>query len=280
MNRTLLRAQLLYSEMGSSEKRVADYLLSCPDIRAPLSISELAQRSHSSEATITRFSRRLGFSGYPDLKISLAQEDPRATVSPNIGETDTCYEIFDKVCNDAYLSLERTKKIISEQALSEASEAIANAGKIVLIGLGTSASVADDMAGKLLRAGCCATAYSDTHLQAVAVSFVGPGDVVVGISQSGASKDVVEALRSARLNGATTVCITGTEHSPIIRAADIVLLTDTEETRHSALRLSSHIARQMVVDAVCYHVVSRSAALREKYLSENAGELASKRLLD
>ncbi len=280
MNRTLLRAQLLYSEMGSSEKRVADYLLSCPDIRAPLSISELAQRSHSSEATITRFSRRLGFSGYPDLKISLAQEDPRATVSPSIGETDTCYEIFDKVCNDAYLSLERTKKIISEQALSEASEALANAGKIVLIGLGTSASVADDMAGKLLRAGCCATAYSDTHLQAVAVSFVGPGDVVVGISQSGASKDVVEALRSARLNGATTVCITGTEHSPIIRAADIVLLTDTEETRHSALRLSSHIARQMVVDAVCYHVVSRSAALREKYLSENAGELASKRLLD
>ena len=280
MNRTLLRAQLLYSEMGNSEKRVADYLLSCPDIRAPLSISELAQRSHSSEATITRFSRRLGFSGYPDLKISLAQEDPRATVSPNIGETDTCYEIFDKVCNDAYLSLERTKKIISEQALSEASEAIANAGKIVLIGLGTSASVADDMAGKLLRAGCCATAYSDTHLQAVAVSFVGPGDVVVGISQSGASKDVVEALRSARLNGATTVCITGTERSPIIRAADIVLLTDTEETRHSALRLASHIARQMVVDAVCYHVVSRSAALREKYLSENAGELASKRLLD
>ena len=280
MNRTLLRAQLLYSERGNSEKRVADYLLSCPDIRAPLSISELAQRSHSSEATITRFSRRLGFSGYPDLKISLAQEDPRATVSPNIGETDTCFEIFDKVCNDAYLSLERTKKIISEQALSEASEAIANAGKIVLIGLGTSASVADDMAGKLLRAGCCATAYSDTHLQAVAVSFVGPGDVVVGISQSGASKDVVEALRSARLNGATTVCITGTERSPIIRAADIVLLTDTEETRHSALRLSSHIARQMVVDAVCYHVVSRSAALREKYLSENAGELASKRLLD
>lgn len=280
MNRTLLRAQLLYSEMGNSEKRVADYLLSCPDIRAPLSITELARLSHSSEATITRFSRRLGFSGYPDLKISLAQEEPRATASPSIGEGDSCYEIFDKVCNDAYLSLERTKKIISGQALADASEALAGAGKIVLIGLGTSASVASDMAGKLLRAGCCATAYSDTHLQAVAVSFTGPGDAVVGISQSGASKDIVEEMRAARLGGATTICITGTEHSPIVRASDIVLLTDTEETRHSALRLSSHIARQMVVDAVCYHVVSRSANLREKYLSENAGELASKRLHD
>ncbi|MBP5209330.1 MAG: SIS domain-containing protein, partial [Clostridia bacterium] len=134
------------------------------------------------------------------------------------------------------------------------------------------------MAGKHLRAGCNAAAYTDTHMKAVAVSFTGPGDVVVGVSHSGASKDIVECLRAARRGGATTVCITGTEHSPILRVSDVVLLTDTEEVRHSALRLSSHIARQMVVDAVCYHVVSRSAPLREKYLAEEPADLASKRV--
>ncbi|MBO5788493.1 MAG: MurR/RpiR family transcriptional regulator [Clostridia bacterium] len=281
MNRTLLRAQLLYGEMGSSEKRIADYLLAHADAPEPMSITELAQKCNSSEATIVRFSRRLGFSGYQEFKISLAQESPRAIVSPTIEEADDCFTIFDKIVNDAYLSLERTKKTISAESLGEASELISGANRIVLIGLGSSASVAEDMAGKLLRAGCQVVAYSDTHMQAIAVSFVGPGDVVVGISHSGASKDIVESLRAARLKGAATICITGTTRSPIMKCSDVVLLTDTEETRHSALSLSSHIARQMVVDAICYHVVSsRSGGLKERYVTENAGELASKRVTE
>ena len=278
MNRTLLRAQLLYDQMGASEKRIADYLLSQTDMGIPPTITELAQKCHSSEATITRFSRRLGFTGYQDFKLSLAKESPTVTTSPTIVESDSCFEIFEKIINDTYLSLERTKKNISSEALAEASEAISSASKVVLIGLGSSASVAEDMAGKLLRAGCNAMCYSDTHMQAVAVSFVGPGDVVVGISHSGASKDIVEEMRAARLNGATTICITGTAKSPIMKCADIVLLTDTEEVRHSVLSLSSHMARQLVIDAVCYHVVSRNAARKERYLADNAGELASKRL--
>lgn len=278
-NRTLLRAQLLYDEMGHSEKRIADWLLAQPDGVFPLTITELAKACQSSEATIVRFSRRLGFTGFQDFKISLAQESSvGTTVAAKIEEQDSCYEIFQKICNDAYLSLERTKKSIAPKRLDEAAEALSNASKIVLIGLGTSAAVAQDMANKLLRAGCNATAYSDTHMQAVAVSFLGPGDVLVGISHSGASKDIVETMRAARLGGATTICITGTEKAPILKQADIRILTDTEEIRHSALSLSSHISRLMLIDALCYRVVSGNAYRRERYVSDNIGELRSKRI--
>lgn len=279
MNRTLLRAQLLYDEMGRSEKRIADWLLKQPDGVFPLTITEFAKACDSSEATVVRFSRRLGFAGFQDFKISLAQESSAgAKVSSKIEEQDSCYEIFQKICNDAYLSLERTKKAIPPKRLDEAAEALSGANKIVLIGLGASAAVAQDMANKLLRAGCNAIAYSDTHMQAIAVSFLGEGDVLVGISHSGASKDIVESMRSARLGGVTTICITGTEKSPILKQSDIRILTDTEETRHSTLSLSSHISRLMLIDALCYRVVSGNAGRRERYISDNLGELRSKRI--
>lgn len=256
-------------------------MLSRPNDVLPLTITELAKACRSSEATIVRFSRRLGFTGFQDFKISLAQESAAgAKVAAKIEAEDSCYEIFQKICNDAYLSLERTKKSIPPGRLDEAAEALSGANKIVLIGLGTSAAVAQDMANKLLRAGCNATAYSDTHMQAVAVSFLGPGDVLVGISHSGASKDIVDGMRAGRLGGATTVCITGTERSPILKQADIRILTDTEEVRHSALSLSSHISRLMIIDALCYRVVSGNAYRRERYVNEDIGELKSKRVTE
>lgn len=279
-NRTLLRTQLLYGEMGRSEKRIADWLLAQPEAVLSLTITELARECSSSEATIVRFSRRLGFSGYQDFKLSLAGETTRPPTAPVIEEADSCYEIFEKICNDAYLSLERTKKTLNAQVLDEAASVLAGAGKIVLIGLGSSAAVAQDMANKLLRAGCDAMAYSDTHMQAIAVSFLGPGDVLVGISHSGASKDIVESMRAARLGGAATVCITGTEKAPILRHSDVRILTDTEEMLHSALSLNSHISRLMVIDAICYRVVSRNAALRDRYIDEDMGVLKSKRVTE
>ena len=278
MNRTLLQAQLLYDAMGKSEKKVADWLLSHPGEVLPYSITELAELAESSEATIVRFSKRLGFSGYQELKLSLAQEHENRVVLPTISSTDTCFEILEKVCNDAYLSLERTKRLLVADGMTAAAERIAAARKCVLIGLGSSASVAMDAANKFLRAGCNSYAYGDTHMQTIAISRLSEGDVVVGISQSGSSKDIVDGLRLARSRGATTIAVTGTERSPIIRQSDIVLLTDTEEVRHGSLALNSHISRLMVLDALCYYIAYRNGEKVTGSLRENELTLESKRV--
>ena len=279
MNRTLLQAQLLYNDMGKSEKRVADWLFSHSGEILPYSISDLASMCESSEATIVRFSKRLGCTGYQDLKIALAREHDKKVIAPNITADDDCFSIFEKVCNDAYMSLERTKKTLSPEAMTAAVRAIANSGKVVLIGLGTSAQVAEDASNKLLRAGYNSVAYADTHMQAIAVSQLRVGDTVIGISQSGASKDVVESMKVAKSRGAHTVAITSRERSPIARLSEIVLLTDTEETRHSTLGLNSHLARLVVIDALCYKLVYENAE-HAQALGKGEAELKAKRIAD
>ena len=251
MNRTLLQAQLMYNDMGKSEKKVADWLFSHSGEILPYSITDLASKCDSSEATIVRFSKRLGCSGYQELKITLAKESDKKVIQPTITGADDCYSIFEKVCNDAYMSLERTKRSLSAESLARAVDAISVARRVVLIGLGTSAQVAEDASNKLLRAGCNSSAYADTHMQAIAVSQLRAGDVVIGISQSGSSKDIVECLKLAKSRGATTVCITGKARSPLSRQSDISLVTDTEEVRHGYLGLNSHLSRILLMDALC-----------------------------
>lgn len=279
MNRTLLQAQLMYDDMGRSEKRVADWLFSHSGEILPYSITDLASKCDSSEATIVRFSKRLGCSGYQDLKLTLAKEHEKKVITPTITSSDDCFSIFEKVCNDAYMSLERTKKTLSAESMTSAAEAISRARRVVLIGLGASAQVAEDASNKLLRAGSNSSAYSDTHMQMIAVSQLGKGDVVIGISQSGSSKDVVESMKMARGRGATTISITSKERSPIARQSDILLLTDTEETRHSSLGLNSHISRLIVIDALCYKIVYQNAQ-RAHSVGESEAELQSKRIIE
>lgn len=267
----------MYNDMGKSEKRVADWLFSHSGEVLPYTISDLASKCNSSEATIVRFSKRLGCNGYQQLKIVLAQESEKKVISPTITENDDCFSIFEKVCNDAYMSLERTKKTLSAKSMTRAAELIASAGRVVVIGLGASASVAQDASNKFLRAGCNSASYSDTHMQTIAVSQLKAGDVVIGISQSGASKDIVDAMKIAKHHGAVAISITSKERSPITRQSDIVLLTDTEETRHSSLGLSSHISRLIVIDALCYKMVYQNS-VKAFVIGENEADLRSKRI--
>jgi DNA-binding MurR/RpiR family transcriptional regulator len=263
--------------MGKSEKKVADWLISHPGDNLPMSISELAGLCESSESTIVRFARRLGFSGYRELKISVAGEQEKKVVLPTIDENDSCFEILEKICNDAYLSFERTKRTIAPENIAAAANLIAGARKTVLIGLGSSASVAQDAANKFLRAGYEAFSYADTHMQMIAVSHMREGDVLIGVSQSGASKDIVEAMKLAKSRGIPTICITGTDRSPIMKQSDIVLLTDTEETKHSSLALSSHLSRLVVIDSLCYYLVYRNEQSGDVD-GENQKSLKSKRV--
>ena len=278
MNKIILKARLLYNDMGKSEKKVADWLIAHPGDNLPMSISELAELCEISESTIVRFARRMGFSGYGELKISVAGEQEKKVALPAIDENDSCFDILEKICNDAYLSFERTRRTIAPENISAAADVIANARKTVLIGLGSSASVAQDAANKFLRAGYEAYAYGDTHMQMIAASHLTEGDVMVGVSQSGASKDIVEAMKFAKSRGVTTVCITGADRSPIMKQSDIVLMTDTEETKHSSLALSSHLSRLVVIDSICYYLVYRNEKNGRNFDDENEKSLKSKRV--
>lgn len=268
--------KILYDKMGNAEKKIASWISENPDGLTPLSITELADKCGCGEATIVRFARRLGFNGYQDMKISLALEagTPEVTGS-DITPDDSCYTVYSKVCDEIYCSLEKTKNSLDENALKNAAAAIMNANKIITMGLGNSASVALDAGHKFLRAGLNAYSYSDNHMQAIAASHLNANDVAIGISHSGSSKDIVEALKIAKEVGAVTICITNIGKSPILKYSDLVLTTSSDETQYRILGLNSRFAQLAIIDALYYYIVCH---LDEK--SVNAIEDTERALMD
>jgi len=255
MDKTTLNIKVLYNKMSKSEKRIADWILDNPKEILSLSIIDLADRCGCSEATIVRFAKRMGFSGYQELKISIAQETNSTSASINIKSGDSMEEVYDKVCNDIYCSLERTKMVLDTKKLESACEKIAFADRVVIFGLGNSASIALDASHKLQRTGCNAYAYSDNHMQVIAASHLTSKDVAIGISHSGSSKDIVDALKIAKESGATTIAITNEGKSPIQKFSDITLFTSSDETKHSILALNSRISQLSIINAIYFYIV-------------------------
>ena len=277
MGKTSLQIKMLYNEMGKAERQIADWIEKNPGKIISLSIVELAEQCKCSEATIVRFSKRLGLSGYQELKISLASDGGESHVSTHITAEDTSFDIYEKVCNDIYLSLEKTKKSLNPDLLEFAAEKICKANKIVIFGLGNSASVAIDASHKFLRAGLNAVAYTDNHMQVIAASHLSENDLAIAISHSGSSKDIVEALKISKEHGASTITITNKGKSPILRHTDIVLATSADETEYNILALNSRIVQLAIIDALYFYVVYNHSSKALESIKETEHSLLSKK---
>lgn len=230
------------------------------------------------DATVFRFSKRLGLVGYQALKIAIAQEVASFTPeNVSIEKTDDCITIYTKRMKDIIQALETTKNVLSPKELKNAANVIIAANRIAIFGLGNSASIAIDAQHKFMRAGLDATAYCDNHLQAIAASHLRKGDVAIGISHSGSSVDIVEALRLASQNEVTTICITNSGSSPIEKYSDIRLYTKAEETKHTILAMCSRIAQLAIVDAIYTYVTYNADEIASEAIRETERALQSKK---
>lgn len=263
----------LQPEMGPAEKKLADYITKNLNEIMGISISELAEKCGCGDATVVRFSRRLGFEGFQALKIAIAGDLGTASaISSEIEKTDSCFEIFSKRIDDIAVTLQNTQSVLDVASLDAAAKTIMNAKRIVIFGLGNSAAIAADAAHKFLRLGLNAQSCTDNHLQAIIASHIDRQSVAIGISHSGSSKDIVEALNLSKIGGATTIAITNFGASPIVDAADISLFTKANETKHSILAMSSRIAQLAIFDAIYTYIVVNSdkASMQAIYNTELA----------
>ena len=280
MEKTVLNIKASYDKLSKTEKKIADFLIENPGNILPLYITELAGICGVSEASIVRFSKKFGFEGYQQLKIAIAQENHTRPLNENITAEDTPYDIFTKVCDDIYCSLEKTKQGIDREAIAECCDAILASEDIIILGLGNSAPIANDAAHKMLRLGLRAHPYNDNHMQVIAAGHANEKTVIIGISHSGASVDILDAMSIAKQRGAFTVAITNFQKSPIESVSDVVLHTVSDETNYRILGLSSRIAQLAIIDTiysylVCHlegaqaSIIETEAALQNKKSRDN-----------
>jgi len=235
-----------------AERAVADFVLAHGDRVMHMSISEAARDVGVGEATVIRFCRALGYRGYQEFKLRLAQDlvEPVAFIHENIAFSDTPADIATKVFQTNLRAVEETKRALDPAMVEVAAHAICSARRVDIYGVGYSYFSALDAKLKFARFGLMADAFGDPHLQVMSAVALRPGDVAIGISHSGSTRDVVDALVPARKAGATTVAITNFSPSPITRTADVVLLTASHESPFGGEVLTSRIAQLCVLDVL------------------------------
>lgn len=237
---------------SAAERRVLDYIEANPDKVIYLSVAGLADASGVSDATVVRTCQRLGMAGYQELKVTLARElvSPMQNIHEEILPEDDAKTILDKVMQGTLHTLALTRDTVRPESLEAAALLLAGARRIHIYGLGNSHSVALDLQHKLMRLGLNASAFTDTHMQAIDASYCTPDDVVFAISHSGSSRDIVDSTRLARTQGARIITLTNIGPSPLQREADIALFTASQETHYRIVALSSRIAQIAIIDTL------------------------------
>ena len=238
--------------LTGSEKKVADYILENYMKVLNYTVTELAEKADVSDATVVRFCRSVGYKGFQDLKINLAQDAivPYKHLNNSLEEEDTPEQIVSKVVRSEIETLEETLHILDMQELEAAAKAIKNAKRVVFFGAGGSAMVAHDTLHKLLKIGIRCIVEEDADIQAMESALLEDGDVAIGISHSGTNKGVLDCLRNAKANGATTIGLTTYGKSPLQRMCDHVLMTSTKETVFKSESVTARIAQLAVIDSL------------------------------
>jgi DNA-binding MurR/RpiR family transcriptional regulator len=263
---TTVKVRALFPSLAAAEQRVGQIVVDDPAAVAMLTITELAERAATSETTVIRFCRSVGFAGYPELRLTLATEagrlqgggTPSRVVGSDISPSDDLAQVVEKIAFADARAVEETAAQRDIGVREQVVDAAAAAGRIDIDGVGASAFVAADFQQKLHRIGRIAFAWSDVHIALTSAALLGEGDVAFGISHTGTTKDTIDAFAEAGRRGALTVALTNFPRSPITRVADLVLTTAARETTFRSGAMASRLAQLTVVDCIFVGVAQRT----------------------
>jgi RpiR family carbohydrate utilization transcriptional regulator len=276
---SFVRLQGAYSGLRAAEQRVADFILKHPDELIYLTVTELAERTNTSESTVVRLTQKIGYKGYQEFKIVLARDlvEPTTEIYAAIEPGDDLGTVKNKVFQANAQALRDTLEVLDDAELQRAVDALSAARRVEIYGVGGSAPLALDAYHKFLKLGLRGIALSDGDLMAMSSALVGPEDVALGISHTGASRDVTDALARAKANGATTMCITHRPSSPITKVSEIVLVTAAQQTAFRSDASSSRIAQLTIIDTLYVGVAHKNHDRSLQMIERTREATASKR---
>ena len=267
-----VRIRALMPSLAPAERRVAERVLADPATVAASTIGTLATECATSETTVIRFCRAVGFTGYPALRLALAAEGGRSEgtngreLTGDIAADDDLDKVVAKIAFADARAVEETAQQLDLDALHEVIEALVAARRVDVYGVGASGFVALDLQQKLHRIGRVAFAWTDPHIALTSAALLTPGDVAVAISHSGTTQDTVDTLALAQRNGATTVAVTNFPRSPLAGLGDHVLTTAARETTFRSGATASRLAQLTVVDCVFVGVAQRTYETSQRAL--------------
>jgi len=247
-------------------RRVAEQVLGDPAAAARATIVELAERSGTSPATVTRFCRALGFEGYAELRLGIAGETGRAArqagwavdIGREIQPEDSLERVLHQIMAADSRALGDTSALLDLKAVARAADAITASRRVDIYGISGSALVGAEMQLCLHRIGLAAWSWTDVHNGLASAALLRPGDVALGVSHSGQTRETIEMLAEAGSSGATTIALTSFPRSPLAEVADIVLLHAMQATTFRPDALSGRHPQLLVLELLYIAVAQRT----------------------
>jgi len=268
--------------LAPAEQRVGKLVLADPRAFANLPVSELADRAHVSKPTVVRFCRSMGYDGLSDFKLKLAGSVSEGVpfIHRSVDADDKTSDVAVKVIDNTVAAFLKYRNDASAFALEHAAQALADTHKsgrrIEFYGVGNSGIVAQDAQHKFFRLGLNTIAYSDGHMQVMSASMLQPGDCAVIISNSGRTRDLMDACDIARKRGATTIVITASG-SPLAGSGHIHLTADHPEGYDKYSPMVSRLLHLLIIDILATTVALRIGEELQPVLREMKNNLRNKR---
>ena len=267
-------------QMPESCRSVAQYIVDNPQQVASFSIGEVAKLTRSNKTAVVRVCKLSGYRGYRELRAALLENRGLVRGAELLGfdvpldakATDILH-VAREVIKINLEVLQETLLLLDEAALASSADRILAANHVFLTGFGSSAPVAQDTYQRFLRLQIPSSACADPHVLASIAANVGPTDLLFCVTYSGETRDIIEALETARARQAATIVLTSVPRSSAARLSDIVLLSAVSRKPYAAETVASRIAQLAVVD-----VVTAIIALRKKNQLRGGRERIEKEL--
>lgn len=273
----ITKIETLRSNLRRSEQKVADLVLSRPNMITSMSLADVAEKSGVSQPTVLRFCRAIGCSGFQDLKVRLIGDLARVIpyVHRDVHVEDPAADLATKIFDRAISSMMRVKDKLDGKAMERAVTLLATAEKIEFYGLGASGLVAHDAQNKFFRLGIPCNAYSDPHIQGMSASILKEGSVVIAISNSGRSIDLLNVIEVAKKGGAKVISVTD-KASPLAKMSDVALEVEVPEDALIQTPMTSRIIHLMILDVLQVGVTLRRGPIAARELEKTKASLRAR----
>ncbi|WP_300330703.1 MurR/RpiR family transcriptional regulator [Fusobacterium sp.] len=276
------RINTLQGKFTSKEKKINKFIMANIDRIMYMNTYEIAEQCETSQASVVRFAKKLGYSGFPELKVDFGKEIGRREAKEKISFTyedmSENGEIFENIKNVVKINtriIEDTYSSVDVKVIEKTVKAIKKARKIVIVGAGYSGIIARDLEYKLLELGINVIFQNDFHTLLTIIPTLTEEDILFVISQSGRTSDIYYLVEESKKRNIKIIAITQTSNNPIKELADIQITTVVEKNNFRSTSLYSRISQLTIIDIIYVSLISSDKKLAEKYIGD-AIEIASK----
>ena len=261
------------SNLSGAERKVAESAMAEPKWFVHAAVAEIAERASVSQPTVIRFCRSLGYKG---LSASIGHEG-MPYVHEELNADDNMGSVVEKVLGNAAASLLGERRFLKESELENAIAILMHARRVEFYGVGNSGIVAQDAQHKFFRFGMSTVAYVDTHTQLMAASVLTEQDVLVAISNTGSSIELLDAASIAKENGASVIALTRND-SPLAQMADCVLSIATQENAELYTPMVSRLLQLAVIDILAIGLALRLGDTASTQLQKSKKSIHNKHI--